>query len=213
MSASRRPVYRWLGALAALLLVLAAAVWRHSHSVTLETVQPVVALPVMARTQLELRNELLYRPGAATSYTGWVTESHTNGVLKLRTAVIAGHWDGVSEGWTPNGALVLRESFQRGLPNGPRVTWHDNGRKKSEGQLAAGKQQGEYRQWNEQGVLVAEAQFRDGQPDGLSRAWYASGYLQAEALMKAGAVQERHFYSDGERREAALLAGGVGPNP
>ena len=106
-----------------------------------------------------------------------------------------------------SGAPELLEHFQRGVPEGSRVTWHANGQKRSEGRLVAGQQQGLYRQWDEEGNLAAEAEFESGKPHGLSLAWYPSGCLKAEVMMKHGVVQARHVYPDGARREPALLAG------
>jgi antitoxin component YwqK of YwqJK toxin-antitoxin module len=208
-SARRGPVLLLVAG--ALLLAVLTLFWRRNPPPSAATAGPdAVSVPL---DQLEKRGERLYLPGQQIPFSGWVTELHADGALKLKTAVADGQWEGESEGWTPDGVLVLRERFHHGSPDGPRSTWHPNGRKKSEGRLVAGKQQGEYRQWNEQGVLLVEALFSEGRPDGLSLAWYPSGYLQAEALMQAGEVQSRHFYPDGERRDATLLAAAAGPRP
>lgn len=160
----------------------------------------------LPRTQLEQRNGLLYPPNVATPYTGWMTDHFRDGAVKVRTAVENGQLHGVSEAWTTNRTMELREHFVRNVPHGSRTTWHPNGQKRSEGQLVAGQQQGNYRQWFANGALAAEAEFKDGKAHGISRAWHPSGCLKAEALMRHGEVQTRHFYPDGERREPTLFA-------
>lgn len=203
-----RPPFRALltaGMLALLVLLAIGLAYVASHrSEKTEIATPVPA--VVPRLQLELRAGLFYLPGATISFSGAITDAFKDGTVKLRTAVVDGQLHGVSEGWHTNGVMELREHFHRGIPHGTRTTWHPNGKKRSEGQLVAGLQQGTYRQWYEGGALAAEAEFKDGKPHGLSRAWYPSGCLKAEALMRHGAVETRHFYPDGERREPTLFA-------
>lgn len=200
---------RWPLVLGLLALGTALVVKSRHEVVEAEAGKPAPAS--VARTRLENRGGRFYRPGADSPFSGWITDQHPSGEMKLRSAVVDGRLHGVSEGWFTNGVPELREHFQRGLPHGQRVTWHANGQKRSEGELAAGQQQGMYRQWDEEGKLLAEAEFEAGKPHGLSRAWYPSGYLKAEALMKHGEVQARHVYPDGTRQAPALVAGNPTP--
>jgi antitoxin component YwqK of YwqJK toxin-antitoxin module len=201
---SRWPL--WLGLLA---LVAGLTLKSHRKVADAEAGKPPAAS--VARERLENRGGRFYRPGADAPFSGWITDQHPSGEMKLRSAVLDGRLHGISEGWSTNGVPELRERFQRGLPHGTRVTWHANGKKRSEGQLLAGQQQGLYRQWDEEGKLVVEAEFEAGKPHGLSRAWYSSGYLKAEAMMKHGEVQARHVYPDGNRQAATLVAGNLTP--
>jgi len=173
---------------------------------TRDAAESTVGAPVsVARFRLENKAGQLFRPGSAAAFTGWMTDHAPDGKVRLRTAVVDGRLHGISEGWATNGTLELRESFHCGLPHGSRMTWHPNGQKRSEGQLVLGQQQGIFRQWTVNGALAAEAEFKDGKPHGLSRAWFPSGCLKAEALMNHGELVTRHFYPDGEQREATLL--------
>lgn len=193
------------------LLVLAAIVATFSH-LELQKRRGVEQAPLsVARFLLEQREGVFFRVGAATPFTGVVTDHFTGGPLKLRSAVVDGRLHGESSGWFTNGLPELREHFQHGLPHGLRTTWHPNGQKRSEGRLVAGQQHGLYRQWDENGTLVVEAGFADGKPHGLSRAWHPDGSLKAEALMNHGEVRARHVYPDGTRWEPTLFAGNTLP--
>lgn len=208
--AARGPVIRRVlaGVLAAAVaLAVTARVWRNPPPAAPPLVPAVDHMAIQPLVQLERKDGRLCRPGEAGPYSGWVTEAHADASLKLKTEVVNGLWNGLSEGWATNGVLVLREHFKEGLPHGMRTTWHPNGKIKSEGRVVDGKQQGDFQQWDEQGRLVTRARFQDGQPEGLSLAWYPSGFLKAEALMNAGTVQSRNFYPDGERSDPTLLAG------
>lgn len=201
--------WRWVSVLVLLGLVLGGAYVRLHRPVRTQAVAPVEL--TVPRGNLENREDRWYLPGAAAPFTGWVTDAYKDGGLKLRTAVVDGQYHGLSEGWHTNQVLELRETFNRGKPQGTRTTWYPTGQKRSEGELIAGLQQGVYRQWHENGMLAAEAEFKNGKAHGLSRAWHASGCLKAEALVKEGVVETRHFYTDGERREPTLLVGATTP--
>jgi hypothetical protein len=173
----------------------------------LEVAESTVSPPhLVARFRLEKQEGRYFRRGSAEAFTGWLADYGTNGSMRARAGVVDGRLHGLSEGWATNGTLELREYFHRGLPHGPRITWYATGQKRSEGWLVYGQQQGVYRQWTEAGTLAAEAEFKDGRPHGLSRAWHPSGCLKSEALMRHGEIVTRHFYPDGERRDATLVA-------
>jgi len=190
----------------ALLLILGGVWWKQQPGAASAVRLPEAQRLTVSRGELELRSERFYQAGQTLPFTGLMTDDYPGGPIKLQTPLKDGQYHGVSEGWTTNGVLELRESFAHGLGEGQRTTWHPNGRKRSEGFLTAGKQEGGYRQWDEAGALVAEAEFSAGQPNGLARAWYPSGCLKAEARMSHGQVVERFQYRDGERRAPALLA-------
>lgn len=204
---SRAPTPRISLLLAALGLALAVPlVYPHLKAKKVAEADRVEP-PSVARSGLQNRDGIFYRGDSSTAFTGWLTDHAPDGSVRLRTAVVDGRLHGVSEGWTTNRTLELREYFQHGLPHGPRITWHPNGQKRSAGQMALGRQQGSYHQWTDAGALAAEAEFKDGKPHGISRAWHPSGCLKAEALMNNGEVVTRHFYPDGAQREPTLLAG------
>ncbi len=202
----RRVALWFVCASGAVLLILAGGWWKQRSGAAAGGRLPTAEPATVSRGQLELRAERYYQAGQAQPFSGWMTDAYPGGQPKLQTPLVAGQYQGVSEGWTTNGVLELRETFAHGLAEGPRTTWHPSGSKRSEGFLTAGKQEGGYRQWDEEGVLVAEAEFNAGQPHGLARAWYPSGWLKAEARMNHGQVAERFQYRDGERRVPALLA-------
>lgn len=149
------------------------------------------------RPEVEVRDGRIYQRGFSEPFTGWMTDHHATGELKLRTFVRGGLLDGDSDGWFTNGVQELHERFEAGLPHGPRITWYPNGQKCSEGQLVSGRQEGIYRRWHENGQLAAEAEFAAGKPHGHSRAWYPSGSLKAEAWVTHGEVTNHQVFADG----------------
>ncbi|MDB6055508.1 MAG: toxin-antitoxin system YwqK family antitoxin [Verrucomicrobiales bacterium] len=157
-----------------------------------------------SRGKLFVRSGQFYRQGASTPFTGWMLDHFPDGNVSLRTSVLNGRLNGISEGWYTNGVRQLEEHFQNGLADGIRSTWHANGHLRSEGHLVSGLQQGLYRQWDEKGNLVVEAEFAEGKPDGLSLAWFPSGYLKAEALMRKGEIATRHTYLDSVQTQPTL---------
>jgi antitoxin component YwqK of YwqJK toxin-antitoxin module len=156
------------------------------------------------RIQLEVRSGQFYRPGSTIPFTGWMLDHFPDGKVSLRSAVVNGRLEGMSEGWFTNGVRQIQEHFRHGLPEGIRRTWHGNGRKRSEGHLLSGLQHGLYRLWDDQGNLLVEAEFADGKAHGLSLAWYPSGFLQAEAMMRHGEIQSRHNYVDKVQSQPTL---------
>ena len=207
---SSRTGRRWCVLLLAVLLAVPGYLLLRPGGPTPDGTKPLASVP---RLQLETRAGLFHQSNSVPPFTGWMTDAHPDGSLKLRTAVVDGRLHGVSEGWYTNGVMELSEHFDRGVTQGPRTTWYPTGQLRSEGQLVAGLQQGTYRQWHENGALAAEVGFQDGKAQGLSLAWYPDGSLKAEALMKNGLVEVRHFYATGERREPVLLAATAHPQP
>ena len=208
---ARRFAFWFVFAGGALVLLLAGGWWKQRSGAAAGGRLPAAERTTVSRGQLELRAERYYQAGQTQPFSGGMTDTYPGGQPKLQTPLVDGQYQGVSEGWTTNGVLELRETFAHGLAEGPRTTWHPNGSTRSEGFLTAGKQEGRYRQWDEAGVLVAEAEFNAGEPHGLARAWYPSGCLKAEARMNHGQVAERFLYPDGERRAPALLAAAPSP--
>jgi antitoxin component YwqK of YwqJK toxin-antitoxin module len=157
-----------------------------------------------SRDGLFVKSGQLYRRGSSTPFTGWMLDHFPDGSVSLKTSVLNGRLNGISEGWYTNGVRQIEEHFQNGLADGNRSTWHANGQLRSEGHLIYGLQQGLYRQWDEKGNLVVEAEFAQGKPNGLSLAWFPSGYLKAEALMRQGEILARHTYLDSEQSQPTL---------
>jgi antitoxin component YwqK of YwqJK toxin-antitoxin module len=164
--------------------------------------QPPPPLEV-PRTELALRNGLLYRNNEPLPFTGSMIELHTNGALKSRSSVAEGLLEGISQGWYTNGVLQVRENFQHGVSHGRRTKWHENGKLMSEGTIDRGQHHGLFRRWHENGQLAEEVTLVHGKADGLSRSYHPSGCLKARVVLKMGEVIEREFWNDGEKQLAS----------
>ncbi len=155
------------------------------------------------RTELEVREGVLYRKGALEPFTGAMIERYPDGTLLSRSTVVAGRLHGLSEGWYPNGRLQVRESFVRGISHGVRTKWHPNGNTQSVATIVEGQLHGRFLRWHEDGSLAEELSLKHGEPDGVSRAYYPSGFLKAEARLESGRLVSRQFWEDGQQPASA----------
>ncbi len=162
---------------------------------------PAPGTPSVDRSRLTLEDGILKTRKGGAPYTGWVTESHRNGVLKSRTAYINGRKHGMSFGWHTNGVLQVQDRFAGGKPHGLHILWDREHRRVAEGLLVEGKYEGVYRKWHTNGNLAAEARFLHGAPDGLSRSWHENGKLKSRVVMRGGIPVDQAFWnSDGSER-------------
>jgi antitoxin component YwqK of YwqJK toxin-antitoxin module len=171
--------------LVALLIVLAAVMWRRFQS----------------ETELD--------QGAPQAYSGSeenesvVEAFYQTGSLKSRSEVIDGVVHGLSEGWYESGPLQVSEYFVHGRSHGLRTKWYASGNKESEAEIVDGEIHGTFKRWNEGGALMDIARFSNGIPHGRSLVFYPSGCLKAEVLMTHGEVSRRSLWKDGERKRSA----------
>lgn len=210
-TASPRP-RQWLGPLLAgvVLLVLACAVWVQLRP---GTSRPDSSLaPEVLRADLEVRDGLLYRKGAAEPFTGTMVERYPDGALLSRSGVVAGRLHGLSEGWYPDGQLQVREHFVRGVSHGERVKWHSNGATQSVATIVEGQLHGRFLRWHENGVLAEEVTLSQGQPDGWAQSYYPDGRPKSRVRLVAGAVVESQFWPETGHStgQSGVTAGGPG---
>ncbi len=151
------------------------------------------------RAELELREGLLFRKGAAEPFTGVMLEQYPDGALLSRSTVVAGRLHGLSEGWYPDGRLQVREHFVRGVSQGERIKWHANGATQSVAGIVEGQLHGRFLRWHENGALAEEMTLNRGRPDGWARSFYPSGFLKARVRLAAGAVVEQQFWPEDAR--------------
>src|SRR5262245_6497034 len=159
--------------------------------------RPVKPIEV-PRSDLVLRDGLLYRKGESNTFTGGMIERYNSGSLKSRSSVMDGRLHGVSEGWHPNGQLQVLEHFQAGVSEGLRTKYYPSGRKQSEGRIVAGQFNGTYRRWHENGYLAEQVEFRDGRADGVSFSYFETGLLKARVTLRNGAVLDHLSWNNGE---------------
>jgi hypothetical protein len=99
----------WILGLAAILVGTAWLVFRPAR--------PLAVIEARRET-LTLRAGRLYRQGESTPFSGVVTEVHDNGALRSRSRVADGLLEGVSESWSANGQIQVREHFSARVPTG-----------------------------------------------------------------------------------------------
>lgn len=166
------------------------------------------------RAELELRNGLLYRKGAAEPFTGTMIERYPDGALLSRSAVAAGRLHGLSEGWYPDGRLQVREQFVRGVSHGERVKWHPNGATQSVARIVEGQLHGRFLRWHENGALAEELTLNRGRPEGWARSYYPGGWLKSRVRLVAGEVVEQQFWPEEARyTERPEFTAAVPPAP
>jgi antitoxin component YwqK of YwqJK toxin-antitoxin module len=164
-------------------------------------VRPKHAAPALAevsRTDLVLRDGLLYRAGEQSPFTGIATDTYAGGEPKSRSQISNGVPESVSVGYHTNGQIQVEEYFRAGVSHGRRTKWYASGTKQSEASIVAGKLHGLYQRWHENEVLSEQVELVEGEPEGVSLAYYPSGHLKARVLMQQGKPVEQQFWEDGQ---------------
>jgi len=145
--------------------------------------------PEVPRDALILLNDRLHWISDTNRvFTGWMTETYSNGIPRSRSRVVDGRLNGLSEGWNAEGKIEVQESFLNGQADGLVTKWFPNGIKRSEGTAVGGSLQGTFRRWHSNGVLAEEITMDVGEPHGPARAWDEEGKLKAEVQMHRGTV-------------------------
>jgi antitoxin component YwqK of YwqJK toxin-antitoxin module len=162
------------------------------------------------RSELDLRNGVLYRRASSKPFTGSLVEDYAKGERKLQIEIRAGKVDGLSHGWFapddgqvkaevaemkgPRARLEVEEHFVAGVSHGLRTRWHLNGQKKSEERIEQGVVTGAYVEWHDNGQKAVEMRFQGGHPEGLAQAWYPDGSLKSETRFSTGKIVDRKFF-------------------
>lgn len=182
------------GFVAALLLVglMAAIIFWPS-----ERGEPV-ALRECLRSELDLRDGVLFVKDGDVPFTGNLIEIYTTEDRKLEIGIRNGKVDGLSRGWYEDGQLETEEHFVDGISDGLRTRWHPNGVKKSETEIVDGRLSGHHIEWHDNGTKAAEAIMVDGQPEGLVESWHPSGKLKSRVVYEKGVATTREFFEDVE---------------
>lgn len=153
-------------------------------------------IPEVLRSDLVLREQQLFRGSETQAFTGWMIERYTSGAYKSRSAVRSGRLEGVSEGWTTNGVLQVREHFRQGISHGPRIKWYANGAKRSEATIDQGVVTGVFRRWHEDGSLAEVAEMDRDVPHGTSRSFYPGGAPKSEVTLDHGEIRSQRYWPD-----------------
>ena len=146
------------------------------------------------RSDLDLREGVLYLHGSKQPFTGLLVEDFSKGVRKLAIDLRHGKVEGRSHGWFENGQMEVEETFVAGVSHGLRTRWHANGQKKSEEHIEHGVVTGRYIEWHDNGQKAVEMTLKDGHPDGLVEAWHPDGTLKSQTRFESGKIVKREFF-------------------
>ncbi|MCF7674051.1 MAG: hypothetical protein K9M97_01810, partial [Akkermansiaceae bacterium] len=119
--------------------------------------EPPAGVREMARSQLELRDGMLYATGEPEAFGGMLVEHFPGGGRRLAIEIHDGKAHGVSRGWHENGRLEVEEHFVHGVSHGSRIRWYPNGVRKSEAQIVEGVIEGTFPGWHDKGRKAAVA--------------------------------------------------------
>ena len=136
--------------------------------------------------ETELRDRLIFRPGAQAPFDGVLVENWSAARRKAEVPVRRGKVHGVTRGWYENGAREAEEPFRGGVSHGWRTRWHPNGRIKSQVWIQHGTLCGSFREWHPNGRLARVTPMKAGQADGVVRGWEMDGSGAGLAVVKGG---------------------------
>lgn len=160
---------------------------------------PASAAPrELPRSELELRDGVLYAQGESLPFDGVLLEHFPGGTRRVAIEIRHGVAHGLSRGWHENGQREVEEHFVDGISHGSRTRWYPNGEKKSACEIVDGRIEGTFTRWHDNGQVAAVVTMANGVAQGVSEAWYPSGARKSRVVLEAGEVVSREFFDDGE---------------
>jgi antitoxin component YwqK of YwqJK toxin-antitoxin module len=158
--------------------------------------RPAPAAREVLRSELDLRDGVLFARGDSKPFTGVLVERYPGEKPKLAIEVKDGKAHGLSRGWYDSGQLEVEERFVAGQSHGPRTRWYLNGQKRSEAQIEQGELAGIYTEWHENGQMAVQMKMVKGKPDGMVEAWHPSGKLKSRTNFANGEMGKQEFFSE-----------------
>jgi antitoxin component YwqK of YwqJK toxin-antitoxin module len=113
-------------------------------------------------SQLEERDDIRYKTGSETPYSGAVVSFNSNGQKKLAGNFVNGKEEGLFTEWYQNGQKISEVKYVNGEPEGLETRWHRNGQKQSEINYINGKKEGLETRWNKNGKKHREINHVNG---------------------------------------------------
>ena len=160
------------------LLVISGVVWRGwTARLPLETA---------LRSELVLREGVLYRAAAPLPFKGVIVEDWRAGQRRVEVTIVDGRAHGLSRGWYENGQIEVEEHFVHGVSHGTRTRWFAEGGKKSQVEIRQGQLTGTFREWHPSGQRARETPLRDGVAHGEVKSWDVAGKLTGTAQVSKG---------------------------
>ena len=138
------------------------------------------------RSDVVLRDGVLYKPTVALPFAGLLVERWTADRRRVEVTIVDGRAHGLSRGWYENGQIEVEERFVRGVSHGTRTRWFPEGGKKSEVTIVDGTLTGIFREWHANGRLSRETPLVAGVPHGEAKSWDPAGKLIGTAQVSRG---------------------------
>ena len=138
------------------------------------------------RTELVLREGVLYRPSATRPFEGLLVENWRPAQRRVEVTIVEGRAHGRSRGWYENGQIEVEEHFVRGVSHGTRTRWFAEGGKKSQVEIRQGQLTGTFREWHPNGQRARETPLREGLAHGEVKSWDTAGRLTGTAQVARG---------------------------
>lgn len=138
------------------------------------------------RAELELREGVLFRPGADQPFSGLLVSEWRPGVRRTEVTIRAGRADGPTRGWFEDGQIEVEEFFRSGVSHGVRTRWYPDGARKSRVNVRHGRLDGVFREWHPNGRIARETPLFDGTPHGVVRSWDDQGNPAGTARVERG---------------------------
>lgn len=151
--------------------------------------------------------------GKLTSRSAHINGSSTNDFSQFELdSDSASGQPKVVELFYSSGSLRLRETFEKGIRNGPFEEFHSNGKVKSRGTYLDDKYNGQISWFGSEGELRQSVCYKLGVKDGPTVSYFSSGEISSVLTYSAGEViGSRQYYENGKLKNSVdLEAGEIG---
>jgi len=159
-------------------------------------------------SQLDINNNLLFRPNTMAPFSGLAYEEYPGGRKKIHVPIKDGKVHGTVKEWEKNGQKIQEATFEHGVQTGVEKQWFASGRKKLEIAYVNGVPEGVCTEWHktlaegmvtnwfQAGTVKLESEYLHGKKDGTTIEYYENGQKQSEGQFKEGLEHgEARFWS------------------
>jgi len=186
-------------------------------------------------SQLDINNNLLFRPNTMNPFTGLAYEEYPGGRKKIHVPIKDGkvhgtvkEWEkngqkiqeatfehgvqtGVEKQWFASGSKKLEIAYVNGVPEGVCTEWHKTGGKKSQGYFQNGKEEGEHNWWYYTGDKDQQVFYKNGMAEGMVTNWYQTGSVKLESEYLHGKKDGRttEYYENGQKQSEGQFKEGA----
>ena len=126
-------------------------------------------------SQLDINNNLLFRPNTMAPFTGLAYEEYPGGRKKIHVPIKDGKVHGTVKEWEKNGQKIQEATFEHGVQTGVEKQWFASGSKKLEIAYVNGVPEGVCTEWHKTGGKKSQGYFLNGKEDGEHNWWYYTG--------------------------------------